>query len=174
MTYNKMSSFKIWKDDYYSISSNSISSSQNNIYYTQQLDKHIEFMQDFFLDFDKLSKINDLHINKDIVNNIPLYRYLGITRSILIEIQLIYKWGPKITMIPSPWFIIKVNNSSKYKIQFAFSENPKSNNIFLSNFILNINNNDTISFKLYKDNQFSTDTDFTLLNGSFIHFKTLN
>lgn len=145
------------------------------LYFTQLTTSTATFIDDLFINFDKITQIADLNIDKSIspITNTPIYTYTGPTTNIIIEIQLIYKWGPTLSMAPSLWLKIKINESTQYKIQFGFAENPQSTNTFINNFILPIKNSDQLSFKLSKDDTFFKDTDFTIINGSFICFKAL-
>jgi hypothetical protein len=145
------------------------------LYFTQLTTSTTIFIDDFFINFDKITNIADLNIIKSIspITNTPIYTYTGPTTNIIIEIQLIYKWGPTLSMTPSPWLKLKINDSTMHKIQFGFAENPQSTNIFLNHFIIPIKNSDQLSFKLSKDDIFFKDTDFSLINGSFICFKAL-
>ena len=145
------------------------------LYFTHPTTSTTTFIDDLFINFDKITQISDLYIIKSIspINNTPIYTYTGPTTNIIVEIQLIYKWGSTLSMTPSLWFKLKINDSTIHKIQFGFAENPQSTNTFINHFIIPIKNSDQLSFKLSKDDTFLKDTHFTIINGSFICFKAL-
>ena len=160
--------------DYKHIMKNGFEIKINPNYFTLDNDITFDFTDSYFIDFNQVTSVNDLNIQKFYdEGNVPYYRYLDTdSKSVLIELQLLYRWGNVVNIAPRYYVECLVNGVRKNKIQSGIFDNKINDNIFSNRYIFTVNYNDRISFHITKIDDPDNDT-YTLLSSSFLCFKSL-
>jgi len=146
----------------------------NPNYYVQDTDSTFQFKESYYVDFTQATRVNDLNIEKFYdTKGFPCYRYKDDgTKKILIELQLLYRWGDVVNIAPRYYVECRMNGQRMSKVQSGIFDNKSNDNIFSNRYIFTVNTNDYISFQITKIDDPDDDT-YTLLSSSFLCFKSL-
>ena len=161
--------------NYETITNKNIPVKVNPLFFVQDKDIEIDLSSGYYINFESFGILRDLNFNKNIINDIPYYKYSGLSKKICIELHLLYAYSDEITAAPRYNIRFSINNKEKSNIYHGVYDTIRYDNLFSNKYIITIENNDIISINIIKNDISNNNNNYkyNIKEGSYICFTEI-